>query len=85
MSDSPDRRVLRPEDHAVTPSTSANSSNVNRPARNPSYLTLSADGAYLYAVAELKEGAVSAYQRDPATGTRLITPSRSSYENGRIL
>jgi 6-phosphogluconolactonase len=45
------------------------SSGITRPARNPSYLTLSADGAYLYAVAELKEGAVSAYQRDPATGT----------------
>jgi len=37
-------------------------------ARNPSYLTLSADGARLYAVDELEEGAVSAFRRDPATG-----------------
>ena len=38
------------------------------PARNPSYLRLSADGTRLYAVDELGEGAVSAFRRDPATG-----------------
>src|SRR5215218_2966940 len=38
------------------------------PARNPSYLILSADGTRLYAVDELEEGAVSAFRRDLASG-----------------
>ncbi len=38
------------------------------PARNPSYLALSADRTRLYAVDELEEGAVSAFRRDAATG-----------------
>ncbi len=38
------------------------------PARNPSFLTLAANGTRLYAVDELEEGAVSAFKRDPATG-----------------
>ncbi len=38
-------------------------------ARNPSYLTLAADGIRLYAVDELDEGAVSAFRRDLETGS----------------
>ncbi|MCA9858259.1 MAG: lactonase family protein [Thermomicrobiales bacterium] len=35
---------------------------------NPSYLARSKDGAFLYAVNELEEGAVTAFARDPETG-----------------
>ena len=38
-------------------------------SQNPSYLTLSADGTRLYAVDELEKGAVSAFRRDPQTGS----------------
>lgn len=37
-------------------------------AKNPSFLALSSDGAFLYAVNELEDGAVSAFRRHPSTG-----------------
>lgn len=38
-------------------------------ARNPSYLTMSADGTRLYAVDERESGGVVAFRRNPDTGT----------------
>ena len=43
-------------------------SETTTPARNPSFLALSADRAVLYAGDEREEGAVGAYRRDPVTG-----------------
>ena len=54
------------------------------PARNPSWVTVSASGRNVYAVHETLDfdgqaaGGVTAYRRDPATGALAVLGSRSS-------
>ena len=45
---------------------------------NPSFVTLSPDGRYLYAAQELEEGLVTAFEIDPATGDLSILNSQPS-------
>ena len=45
-------------------------------ARNPSYLALAADGSVLYSVNELENGGVSAFARDPTSGTLRLLNSQ---------
>lgn len=47
-------------------------------ARNPSYLAISEDARFVYAVEEAVDGAVTAYDRDPCTGALTKISRRSS-------
>ena len=49
---------------------------------NPSFLTLSADGRFLYAVCESEGGAVAAFARDTATGQLTELNRQASGGNG---
>lgn len=44
---------------------------------NPTYITLSPDQRFLYSVGETREGSVSAYQIDPATGALTLLNTQS--------
>ncbi len=49
---------------------------------NPSFLTVSPDGRFLYAVCESEGGAVAAFSRDPESGTLSELNRQSSGGNG---